>query len=70
MKKNVYMNNVVLYLKESYNELIHKVSWPKFPELLGATRIVVVASIIFALLVLVIDLFSKTITDFFYHLNL
>ncbi|HHH52681.1 MAG TPA: preprotein translocase subunit SecE [Bacteroidetes bacterium] len=61
---------MVLYLKESYDELMHKVSWPKFPELLGSTRVVIVASIIFALLVLVIDLISKTITDFFYHLNL
>ncbi len=63
------MNNVVLYLKESYNELIHKVSWPRFPELLSATRIVVVASIIFAILVLVIDLISKTFTNFFYNIN-
>ncbi len=63
------MNNVVLYLKESYNELMHKVSWPKVPELLSATRIVVVASIIFALLVLVIDFISNSITHFFYGIS-
>lgn len=62
------MNNIVLYLKESYNELINKVSWPSLTELLGATKIVVVASMIFTLIVLVIDLFSKTMTNFFYNI--
>jgi len=63
------MNNISLYLKESYNELINKVSWPSLPELLGATKIVIIASIIFTLLVLVIDLISKTSTNFFYGIN-
>ena len=27
------MNDVVLYIKESYNELIHKVTWPTWPSL-------------------------------------
>ena len=63
------MNNVILYLKESYYELMYKVSWPKFPELLSATKIVVIATIIFSLIVLVIDLISKTITNFFYSIN-
>ena len=62
------MNNIVLYLKESYNELMHKVSWPSFVELLGATKVVVIASIIFTLVVLVIDLVSKGLTNFFYNL--
>jgi len=62
------MNNIVLYLKESYFELLHKVSWPNFKELLASTRIVIVASLIFTLIVFVIDFLSKTITDFFYNI--
>ena len=62
------MNNIVLYLKESYNELMHKVSWPSFVELLGTTKVVIIASIIFAVVVLVIDLVSKGLTNFFYNL--
>ncbi len=62
------MNNIVLYLKESYNELMHKVSWPSMTDLLNATKIVVVASVIFATMVLVVDLLSKAVTNFFYNL--
>lgn len=62
------MNNIVLYLKESYYELLHKVSWPNFKELVASTRIVLIATLIFTSLVFVIDLLSKTITDFFYNI--
>ncbi len=64
------MNNIGLYLKESYNELINKVSWPSLIELLGATKIVIIASIIFTLIVLVIDLISKSSTNLFYGINI
>jgi preprotein translocase subunit SecE len=62
------MNNIVLYLKESYYELLHKVSWPNFKELVASTRIVLTATLIFTLLVFLIDLVSKTFTSFFYNL--
>ncbi len=62
------MNNIVLYLKESYYELLHKVSWPNFKELVASTRIVLIATLIFTLLVFLIDLVSKTFTSFFYNL--
>lgn len=62
------MNNIVLYLKESYNELIHKVSWPNIKELMASTRIVIVASLIFTTLVFLMDAISDTMTSFFYNL--
>ena len=43
-------------IKESYNELVHKVSWPTKSELANSTIIVMVASIIAALVIWVIDL--------------
>lgn len=42
-------------LKESYNELVHKVSWPTRSELTSSAVVVLVASIILALVVLVMD---------------
>jgi len=50
------MNGIVLYVKESYNELVHKVTWPSWPSLLSSTRLVLVASVIIALIIFVMDL--------------
>ncbi|WP_418692049.1 preprotein translocase subunit SecE [Alistipes putredinis] len=44
------------YIKESYKELIEKVSWPTFAQLQSSTIVVMVASLIFALVVLVMDI--------------
>ncbi|MCD8035573.1 preprotein translocase subunit SecE [Alistipes sp.] len=44
------------YIKESYNELVNKVTWPTFPQLQNSTIVVMVASAIFAVVVLAMDL--------------
>ena len=44
------------YFKESYNELVNKVTWPTFSQLQSSTIVVMVASVIFAVVVLVMDL--------------
>ena len=44
------------YIKESYKELVEKVSWPTFAQLRSSTIVVMVASLIFALVVLVMDI--------------
>ena len=44
------------YVKESYNELVNKVTWPTFPQLQNSTIVVMVASVIFAVVVLAMDL--------------
>ena len=43
------------YVKESYNELVNKVTWPTFPQLQSSTIVVMVASVIFAVVVLEMD---------------
>ena len=43
------------YFKNSYNELVHKVTWPSLEQLIGSTKVVLVASVIFALVVLAMD---------------
>ena len=44
------------YIKESYKELVEKASWPTFAQLQSSTIVVMVASLIFALVVLVMDI--------------
>ena len=43
------------YVKESYNELVNKVTWPTFPQLQSSTIVVMVASVLFAVVVLAMD---------------
>ena len=54
MKK--FFENRLTDIKESYNELVNKVSWPTKSELANSTIVVMVASIIAALVIWVIDL--------------
>ncbi|MCF8357793.1 MAG: preprotein translocase subunit SecE [Prolixibacteraceae bacterium] len=56
------------YIKESYNELVHKVTWPTWKELQNSAVIVMVASIIIALVIFVMDLFFENLMDFIYSL--
>ena len=62
------MDRIVLYVKESYNELLNKVTWPTWSNLYSSTVIVLIASLIFALVILVMDLVSKGILDVVYGL--
>jgi len=39
----------------SYDELVHKVSWPTWSELLESTWVTIIATIIFAIVILVMD---------------
>ena len=63
------MNDFILYVKESYNELVHNVTWPTWPELLANARLVIIASIIFALVVFVLDFISKNALTTIYELG-
>jgi len=62
------MERLQLYIRESYNELVHKVTWPSWSSLQSSSVLVIVASVIFALLVLVMDAISKLSTDLIYGL--
>ncbi len=62
------MEQIKLYLVESYNELVNKVTWPTWANLISSTRVVLVGSLIIALIVLVMDAVSKQFTGFLYNL--
>jgi len=60
------MKKIVAYIKESYNELVHKVSWPSREELSGSTVIVLIASLIIALVVFGMDSLFEWILKILY----
>ena len=55
-------------VKESYNEMVHKVSWPTRKELSQSAVLVLVASIILALIVWLMDWCFENIMTFIYGL--
>ena len=61
------MANVVEFLKESYDEMINRVSWPTWSELQNSAVIVLVASIMIAILILLMDKTVGTILQMFYQ---
>jgi preprotein translocase subunit SecE len=61
-------NKVINYVKESYDELMHKVSWPTWAELQGSAIVVSIATLIIAILVFAMDEVFKTVLQQFYKL--
>lgn len=62
------MSKITDSFRESYYELTNKVTWPSWQNLVSSTILVLVASIIFALVVFVMDTFSKQVLDLIYSL--
>ena len=60
------MEKVKAYLLDSIDEVRNKVSWPKFSELQASAILVLVASLIFALVIGLIDLGFKNALAWFY----
>ena len=57
-----------LYFQEAFNELIHKVSWPTWPELQNSALVVMVASLIIALTIFVMDYSFQNLMDLIYSM--
>ena len=55
-------------LKESYTELVHKVSWPTSKELSKSAVLVLIASVILALVVWLMDFCFEKLMTFIYGL--
>lgn len=60
------MANFATYISEAYDELIHKVSWPSWPELQQTTVIVLVGLLVITTLILGMDFGSEKITKLIY----
>ncbi len=62
------MNKVTHYFRDSYRELVEKVSWPTWTQLQQSTGIVLVATVIITLMIWVMDLGIAQILKYFYSL--
>lgn len=60
--------NLLTYINESYDELMHKTSWPTWSELQNSAVVVSIASLIIALVVYLMDMSFQTILKQFYLL--
>ncbi|MDE5423770.1 preprotein translocase subunit SecE [Ancylomarina sp. DW003] len=59
---------LVNYIKDVYNELTQKVSWPSWSELQSSAIVVMIASAIIATAISVMDLGFKSLMDTVYSM--
>lgn len=62
------MNKVSNYFRESYRELLEKVSWPTWTQLQQSTVIVLVATLLITAIVWIMDLIAQAGLKFIYQL--
>ena len=62
------MANKGTYIKESYDELMNKVSWPSWSELQSSSIVVAIATIIIALIIYMMDSVFSNAMKLFYGL--
>jgi len=62
------MKKFINYVKECYNELVQKVSWPTWKELQSSAVVVSIASLIIALVVYLMDKSFETLLEAFYRI--
>lgn len=62
------MDNILLYLRESYDELINNVTWPTWPELFENAKLVLVGAAIFALIIFIFDFIANSLLKVVYGL--
>jgi transcriptional antiterminator NusG len=60
------MNKITLFFRESYRELLEKVSWPTWSELQQSTVIVLVATLVITLVVWLMDVIASSILHLIY----
>lgn len=60
------MKKIIIYFKSSIDEIIRKVTWPKFSSLQSSAFLVLVASLIFAVFTRVIDMVFEYGLNIFY----
>jgi preprotein translocase subunit SecE len=64
--KKQQMNKIANYFKESYHELLEKVTWPNWAQLQQSTVIVLVATLIITAMVFVMDFGSNQLLKLIY----
>ncbi len=62
------MNKLTAYFKDSYKELLQKVTWPTWDQLQQSTMIVLGATLVITLMVWIMDLAANNTLKFIYSL--
>ncbi|MDG1252649.1 MAG: preprotein translocase subunit SecE [Schleiferiaceae bacterium] len=62
------MESISQYLKDSYSEFMHRVTWPTWMSLQKSTLVVIAGSLVFALAIFVMDKVITQLFDFVYTL--
>ena len=63
-----FMNKFTAYVRDSYRELLQKVTWPTFDNLTQSTMIVLGATLLITGMVWVMDLAANSLLKFIYSL--
>lgn len=64
------MNSILAYFRDSYDELVNRVTWPTLKELQKSAVIVAIASVIIALVIGLMDFSGNLLfNDFIYKLT-
>ena len=66
--ENMKKLKILADIQDSYNELVHKVSWPTSKELANSAVVVMFASLVIALVIFVMDQCIDSIMHFIYGL--
>ncbi|MDE6482726.1 MAG: preprotein translocase subunit SecE [Rikenellaceae bacterium] len=59
---------LIQYVKDSYRELVDKVTWPTVPQLRNSAIVVMVASLLFAVVIVAMDQSFENIMKAIYGL--
>lgn len=62
------MSKISAYIKESYRELMDKVSWPTWEELQSSVLVVMVATFIIGLVIFTMDIGFAGVMNLFYKM--
>ncbi len=62
------MDKIGLYLRESYEELMNKVTWPSWANLVDSARVVLITTMILTVIIFVLDLVANQILNLVYGL--
>ena len=68
MQNGMLVMKIGTYFKESYNELMHKVTWPSWSELQGSATLVLVTSVILAIVIWAMDFIFDKAMGFVYSM--
>jgi len=59
---------IINAIQESYTELVHKVTWPSWPDLQNSAVVVMIATLIISLIIAAMDATFRNLMQLIYSL--